>query len=129
MSEADVGVMEVEAEPSHQYTTIFCCHETAAEGSLTKKNIWYRNAYEAKVRHWISPCRIKNWPTDINWHLLHVYGDKTVEVAQWDSRMLQQWWQRCERLAMFQTVMQIFTEHSIPALVHQWWKCITDENV
>ena len=28
MSEADGGGMEVEIEPSHQYSTTFCCHVT-----------------------------------------------------------------------------------------------------
>ena len=28
MSEADVGGMAVEVEPSHQYSATFCCHVT-----------------------------------------------------------------------------------------------------
>jgi len=28
MSEADVGGMAVEIEPSHQYSITFCCHAT-----------------------------------------------------------------------------------------------------
>jgi len=28
MSEVDVGVMAVEAEPSHQYSVTCCCHVT-----------------------------------------------------------------------------------------------------
>jgi len=34
-SEADIGGMAVEAEPSCQYSTTFCCHET--DGSRGEK--------------------------------------------------------------------------------------------
>ena len=36
MSEADVGSMAVEAELSHQYSIIFCCHRWQAEGQSGK---------------------------------------------------------------------------------------------
>jgi len=57
-SEVRVGGMAVEAEPSHQYPVPCCCCVT--DGSRTtvwQKGIWHRTTYEAKVCHWIPPCR------------------------------------------------------------------------
>ena len=37
-SEADIGGMAVEAEPSHQYSIMFCCHvmDDSRRGTLTE---------------------------------------------------------------------------------------------
>ena len=51
-SVADVGVMAVEVEPSHQYLIVFCCCVT--DGS--RGAVWWMVSHtEAKVCHWIHP--------------------------------------------------------------------------
>ena len=67
ISEADVGAMAVEAEPSHQYSITFCCCVTdGSRGAVWQNGVWHGSAYEAKVCHWIPPC-IKN---GTHWHSL-----------------------------------------------------------
>jgi len=66
-SEADVGAMAVEAEPSHQYPVTFCCHETnGSRGAIWDNGIWCGNVDEAKGCSWIPPCG-KN---GTHWHSL-----------------------------------------------------------
>ena len=57
MSEADVGGMAGEAEPFCQYSFMPCCHVANGRGTAWQKGIWQGSAYEAKVCHWIHPCR------------------------------------------------------------------------
>ena len=38
MTEADIGGMAVEAEPSHQYSIIFCCHVTDGSRGAVGQN-------------------------------------------------------------------------------------------
>ena len=67
MSEADTDGMTVEAEPSHQYSVAFCCHVSdGSKGALWQNGVWCGSACEAKVCHWIPPCR-KN---STHWHSL-----------------------------------------------------------
>jgi len=71
MSEADIGGMAVEIDPSHQYSITFCCHVTDDyRGMVWQSGIWHGSVYEAKVCHWIPPGR-KFAPTDIHWQLLN----------------------------------------------------------
>ena len=63
-SEADVGVMSVEVEPSHQYSIIFCyCVTEGSRGTIRQNGIWHGSVNEAKVQDWIPPCN-KN---DTHW--------------------------------------------------------------
>ena len=56
-SEADVGGMAVEAEPSHQYSiTICCCVTDGSRGALWQSGDGHGSADEAKECHWIPPC-------------------------------------------------------------------------
>ena len=74
---------EKEVEPSHQNSITFCCCVT--DGSLTEY-FWHGSEYEAKVCHWIPPCR-KMAPIDIPGHFLD--GNQTMDVStmrQWMMR-------------------------------------------
>ena len=56
-SEADVGDMAVEGEPSHQHFVKFCCRATdGSRGAVWQNGVWHGSAYEAKVCNWIPPC-------------------------------------------------------------------------
>jgi len=64
-TEADVGDMAVEVEPSLQYSVKFCCRATDdSRGAVWQNCIWHGSVYEAKVCNWIPPCG-KNWT---QWH-------------------------------------------------------------
>ena len=77
-SEADVGGMAVEAEPSWQYFITRCCCVTAgSRGAVWQNDVWHGNAYETKVSHWISPCG----NNCTHCCLLNVYRDQTVNVG------------------------------------------------
>ena len=86
MSEVDAGGMAVEVEPSHQYSITCYCHVTdGSRGAVWQIGIWHGNVYEAKVCHWIPPCK-KMAPIDIHQQLLDVSGDQAVDVStvrQW----------------------------------------------
>jgi hypothetical protein len=88
-SEADVGDMAPEVEPSRQYSVKFCCRATDdSRGAVWRNGVWHVSAYEAKVCNWIPPCG-KNAPNDIHRRLLNVYGDLRVYVStvrQWMVR-------------------------------------------
>ena len=80
MSEADC-VMAVEVEPSHQYSLHFVAvWQTVAEGQSDKM------ASDVEV-HMKQRCVMEFFcvgkiaPTDIQRHLLNIYGDQTVEVS------------------------------------------------
>ena len=76
--EADVDGVAVEVEPSWQYSVTFWCHVTdGSRGAVWQEGIWHGIVGEAKVCHWIPPCR-KN---DILQYLLNVSRDQTVNVS------------------------------------------------
>jgi len=78
---SDVGVMEVEAEPSHQYRTTFCCSVTGgSRGAVWHHGVWHGSVDGTKVCHWMPPCR-KIAPTDIPQWLLNICGVQTVDVS------------------------------------------------
>ena len=78
MSEAEVGGMVVEVEPSHQYSIVFCCHVTGGSREAVCHNgIWHGNVCEAKVCDWIPPCG-KN---STQWHSSVLFGDQTLDVS------------------------------------------------
>ena len=52
ISEADIGCMAAEVEPSHQYAITFCCHVTNGNsGEVRQNGVCQRSVYEAKVCH------------------------------------------------------------------------------
>ena len=66
-SEVDVGGMTVEVEPSHQYSVTFRYRVTdGSRGAAWHNSVGHGSACEAKVCHWILPCR-KN---GTHWHSL-----------------------------------------------------------
>jgi len=73
-SEADGGGMAVEAEPSHQYSSAWCC--CGSRGAVWQTGVWHGSAAEAAVCHGIAPCG-KN-DTCWHWRLLNVCGDHLV---------------------------------------------------
>ena len=107
MSEADGGGMAGDIEPSHQYPITCCCHVTGgSRGAVWQSGVWHGSAYEAKVCHWIPP-----WGTNgTYWHSLTLAecfwrpssGCEHTEVI---GGAFQQWQERCQKQATFQTVM------------------------
>ena len=88
-SEADVGVMAVEAEPSHHYPFTFCCHvRDNSKWAVWQNGVWHGSADEAKVCHWNFSMWKKIAPIDIHWHLLNVYGDQTLDVSTVRQRVV-----------------------------------------
>jgi len=56
-SEADVGGMAAEVEPSHQHPIPCCCCVTdGSRGALWHNGIWHGSVDEAEGCHWILPC-------------------------------------------------------------------------
>ena len=86
MSEADVGGMAVNAEPSHQYpVTCCCCVMDGSRGALWHNGDWYGSAYEAKMCHWTPLCGKKWHPlgfVDTYWMFMET---KQRMWAQWGS--------------------------------------------
>lgn len=81
MSEAGVGCMAVETEPSCQYSVTLCCHViNGSRGKVWQSDVQHGSANEAKVWNWIPP-QGKSWSSDqIFWEDLEVLLD-TVELA------------------------------------------------
>ena len=87
ISEANVGGMATDSEPSHQYSvTFWCCVMDGSRGAAWQNGVWCRwSVDEAKVCNWIPPCR-KNGTHWYFWCLLNVCGGHTVDVStarQW----------------------------------------------
>ena len=133
-SEANIGDTGAEVEPSHQYPVIFCCCVTdGSRGMIWQNGVWCGSVYEAKLCHWIPPCR-KMAPTGIHRCLLNGYGDPTVDVStvRWwvvgfrggwcISAVVTVMW----KTSHFQDSHADFYKHSVWALVHCWWKCISN---
>ena len=106
-SEADVGALAVEAEPSHQYSVRFCCYVTdGSRRAIWQNGVWPGNVYEAKVWNWIPLCR-KN---GTHWHSLMLAEcfwrpNSRREHSEAVGGVFQQWQQWHERQAMFWMVM------------------------
>jgi len=69
-SEADVGGMTVEVEPSHQYSiTVCCCVTGCSRRAVWQNEIWHGRGYEANVYHWIPPRRknVTHWHSSMLW--------------------------------------------------------------
>ena len=78
MSEADVGGMTVEAEPSVNIPLYFVAGWQMAAEAVYQNGVWHGNAYEAKVCHWFLHAEKKC--THIHWHLLNIFGDQAVDM-------------------------------------------------
>ena len=76
MSEADVGVMAVEVEPSHQYSVTYCYHVTDGSRGASDMEVWMKQKFVTEFLHVEKMALI-----DICQHLLNVYGDRTVHVG------------------------------------------------
>jgi len=64
-SEADVGGMAIEVEPSYQYSlTCCCCVTNGSRGAVWQTGVWCGSVNETEVCRWIPPCG-KNC---IHWH-------------------------------------------------------------
>ena len=87
--------MAVEAEPSQQYSVVFCCHVTdGSRGAVWQNGIWYGSAYEADVCHWISPCGRNG----THWHSLTLAecfwrSNSGYECSEMVGGVFQQWQQ------------------------------------
>ena len=124
MSEADVGVIAVVAELSHQCSITFCCCVTdGIRGAVWQNGVWHGSAYEAKVCQWIPPCG-KNgthWYTlTLAEHLWRPNGGCEHSEAVGDA--FQQW-----RLQQWVTTGSNFYQLGMEALVLCWWKCIAND--
>jgi len=103
MSEASVGGGTVGVEPFHQHSITFCC--CAADGSrgaVWQNGVWHGSDYETKVCQWI-PLSGKNCT---HWYSLKLAGclwrqKSGCEYSEVVCGAFQQWWQQCERHAMF----------------------------
>ena len=104
-SEADGGGMAVDIEPYHQYPLHFIAMWQRSRGAIWQNRDWYESAYEAKVYHWITPCR-KRWHTNIHWHLLNTYTEQIVDVGI--------------------STGADFHEHGMQPFVHHRWKYIAN---
>ena len=78
-SEADVGDMAVEVEPSHQYSVLyfFAVWQMAAEGQSDKT----ASNMEVCMKQRCEFLHVEKMaPIDIHWCLMNVYWGKTVDV-------------------------------------------------
>jgi len=96
---------------------LLLCDRWQQRGNLTKW-LWHGSTYEAKVCHWILPCRKKC----IQWQSLMVAEclwrpNSGCEHSEVMGSTFQQWWQWVTSL------VQVFM-CGIQALVHHWQKCI-----
>ena len=102
MSEADVGGMAIEVEPSHQYPITFCCRATdGSTGVVWQNGVWHESAWEEMVCHWIPPCGKHG----THWHSLMLAEcfwrpNSGYEHSEAVGGVFHQWWQRCESQAM-----------------------------
>ena len=83
-SEADVGVMAVEVEPSHQYSIHFVVWQMAAEGQsdrlVSDTEVCMEQRCVIEFLHAENMASV-----DVYRHLLNGYGDQTVDVST-------EWW-------------------------------------
>jgi len=86
MSEADIGGMAVEVEPSHQYSVKFCCRVTNDSRGQSNKMASDMEVQMNK-RCIIEFLHVEKFaPNDIHRRLLNVYGHQVVDVStvrQW----------------------------------------------
>ena len=125
MPEADIGNMEVDNEPSHQYSITFClCVTDDIWGADWQNSVWHGNAYESKVYKWIPPC--KNYGTP--WQSLTLpecwqRPNSGCEHSEVVGGVFQLWWQ----WQWFTPASAHFYESSMQVLVHHSWKYIAND--
>ena len=76
-SETDVGDIAVEAEPSQQYSVMFCCRVT--DGSRGASDMAVCVKQRGVTEFHLQEEKMAS--TDIHQHLLYISGDKTVGVS------------------------------------------------
>ena len=84
MSEADVGDMLVEVEPSRQYSVKFCCRATDDSRGASDIEVCMK---QRSITEFLHVEKIA--PNDIHQNLLNIYGDQTVYVStvrRWVAR-------------------------------------------
>ena len=121
--EVDIHGM-ADVEPSHQYSTTFCCCVTdSSRGAVWQNGVWHGVwMKERSVTEFLHKEKIA--PTDIYWCLLNVDGNQTVDVST------ASWW------VVFFSQQQVTstganccmccTQNRVQALTHHWQKCRTN---
>ena len=120
-----VGGMAVEAQPSHQYSTTFCCCVTdGSRGAVWQNSIWHWSGYEAKMCHWIPLCGKKG----THWHSLtlaeYLWGpDSGCEHCEAVGGTFQKRNRPNSCKTVVTSVSAYFYKYGKKALVHCWQKC------
>lgn len=97
---AYVGGIAVELEPSHKYSSIFCCHVTDGNGRAVWQNdVWHKSEYKAKM-YWVPLCWINGtrslmftehlWRSNCGWEHNEATGAAFQRWWQW-VRFLLAW--------------------------------------
>jgi len=114
-----VDGMEVEVEPSHQYSITFCCCETdSSRGAIWQMASWHGNALWSKGMELNSSMWKKKWhplPFIVTFWVF-------IETKRW---MWAQWVSGCAFQWRWQWVTSTGAdcyECSMQALVHHWWQ-------
>ena len=79
MSEADVGGMTVEVDPSQQYSSICYFITDGIRRAAWQNGEWHKSVWRKGVTEFLNLETVA--PIDIHWHLLNVYGDQSVNVS------------------------------------------------
>jgi len=91
--------MAVEVEFSQQYSVTLCCHLTyCSREGVWLNDICHGSMYEAKMCHWIPPCRKNHthwYSSTLAEYLLR--QNSGCEHSEAMGGMIQQWWQQCKR--------------------------------
>jgi len=112
MSEADIGAMAVEVEPSHQNSVTFCCHATnGSRGAVWQKQRCVTEFLHAEKNgiHWCSST-----PAEHLWR-----PNSECEHSEAVGGAFQQWQQR----QWVASTGAEFDKHNIQGLVHHREKC------
>jgi len=128
-SEADICGMAAVNEPSYQYSIKFCCCVTdGSRVAVWQNGVWHGSAYEAKVWNWIPPWGKKY----THWHSLMpaeylCWPDSGCEHREVVGGVFQQWcWWKLQWVTSAFYKIADFSECSMQALVHHWWKGIAN---
>ena len=104
-SEADVGSMAVEAEPSHQYPIACCCVTDGSRGAVWQHEVWHGSVDEAKRCQWIPLCGENGTHGHSSSPAEHLRrSNSACQHHEAVSGIFQQWQQQCKWQAMFWTV-------------------------
>ena len=119
VSEADIGGMAVEAEPSQQYFILCCCCVTAGSRRAVWQNcVWHGSVDEAKVWNSILPWGKNGTHQHLSILAEYLWGPISgCEHSEAVGRAFQLWqhWVTSMHVDCY--------EHGMQALVRHWWKC------